>query len=162
MIDQKTALALFEYRDGALYWRVKPCRRDPAGLKAGFFDASRGYTAISYNRKRYYIHRLIFLMFNGYMPAEVDHIDGDKANNRIENLRGCTHAQNGRNRPRQANNKSGVKNVGWSDQRKKWVVYMKVDGKNTNFGGFDDLELAAFVASELRDKHHGEFARHVA
>jgi hypothetical protein len=159
-MDQKTALELFEYRDGALYWRVKPCRRDPIGMKAGAFDASRGYTTVGYQRKRYYIHRLIFLMHNGFMPSEVDHIDGDKSNNRVENLRAATHAQNGRNRPAQTNNKSGIKNVVWSNVRKKWVVYVKVNGKNTNFGGFEDLELAALMASEVRDKYFREFARH--
>lgn len=159
-MDQKTALELFEYRDGALYWRVKPCRRDPVGMKAGHVDSARGYIAINYKRKRYYAHRLVYLMHHGYLPEEVDHIDGDKGNNRVENLRACTHAQNGRNRPAQANNKTGVKNVVWDKNRSKWVVYMKVDGKNTNFGGFEDLELAAFVASELRDKHYREFACH--
>lgn len=159
-MDQKTAIDLFEYRDGALYWRVKPCRRDPVGMKAGFFDAARGYTAICYNRKRYYIHRLIYLIHNGYLPPQVDHIDGDKTNNRIENLRACNHAQNARNKPAQINNTSGVKNVVWDKNRLKWVVYMKVNGKNTNFGGFEDIELAAFVASELRDRHHQEFANH--
>lgn len=159
-MDQKTALELFEYRDGALYWRVKPCRRDPVGMKAGHLDPARGYVTINYRRKRYYAHRIIYLMHNGYLPPEVDHIDGDKSNNRISNLRACTHAQNGQNKAAQANNKAGVKNVVWDKNRSKWVVYMKVNGKNTNFGGFDDIEMAAFVASELRDKHHGEFARH--
>jgi hypothetical protein len=160
-MDQKTALELFEYRDGALYWRVKPCRRDPAGMKAGYIDPTRGYTAISYKRRRYYAHRIIYLMHNGYLPKEVDHVDGDKTNNCVQNLRPCTHAQNSRNKTAQVNNKSGVKNVVWDKNRLKWVVYMKVNNKNTNFGGFEDLELAAFVASELRDKYHGDFARHV-
>lgn len=160
-MDQKTALGLFDYRDGTLYWRVKPCRRDPIGMKAGSIDPTRGYISINYNRKRYYAHRLIYLIHNGYLPPEVDHIDGDKTNNRIENLRACDHAQNAQNRPAQSNNKSGVKNVVWDKNREKWVVYMKVDGKNTNFGGFEDLELAAFVASELRDRHHKTFARHL-
>jgi hypothetical protein len=160
MIDQKTALELFEYRDGALYWRVKPCRRDPIGMKAGWVDPSRGYSMINYLRKRYYGHRIIYLMHNGYLPKEVDHIDGDKTNNRIENLRTCTHSQNGQNKPAQSNNKSGVKNVVWSEPRKKWVVYLTVDGKNRNFGGFEDLELAALMASEVRDKYHGAFANH--
>ncbi len=159
-MNAELAHYLFDYRDGALYWRVKPCRRDPTGMKAGYIDPARGYTAINYKRKRYYAHRIIYLMHNGYLPAEVDHIDGDKTNNRVENLRACTHAQNGQNKSAQANNKSGIKNVVWDKNRAKWVVYMKVDGRNRNFGGFEDLELAAFVASELRDKHHAEFARH--
>ena len=99
-------------------------------------------------------------MHNGFTPPEVDHIDGDKTNNRIENLRPCTHAQNAQNRPAQKNSKSGVKNVVWSNVRKKWVVYVKVNGKTTNFGGFEDLELAALMASEVRDKYFREFARH--
>lgn len=160
-MDQKTALSLFDYRDGALYWRVKPCRRDPVGMKAGTIDPKRGYVSITYARKQYYAHRIIYLMHNGYLPPEVDHIDGDKTNNRIENLRACNHVQNAQNRPAQSNNKSGVKNVVWDKNRKKWVVYLKINGKNTNFGGFKDLELAAFVASELRDKHHETFARHI-
>lgn len=109
---------LFSYVDGVLYWRVKPCHRDPIGMKAGYVDPLRGYAMISYQRKRYYAHRIIYLMHNGYLPKEIDHIDGDKTNNRVENLRACTHTQNGQNKPAQSNNKSGVKNVVWSEPRK--------------------------------------------
>ena len=157
-MDQKTALELFEYRDGALYWRVKPCRRDPIGMKAGAFDASRGYTTVGYQRKRYYIHRLIFLFHHGYMPLEVDHIDADRHNNKIENLRAATSAQNQRNKSLQRNNTSGHKNVRWVNG--KWAVELKINGKAKYFGRFEDLELAALMASEARDKYHGEFARH--
>ena len=150
---------VFEYRDGALYWRIKPSRRDPAGMKAGY-TSPVGYVAVNYKRKRYYAHRLVYFMHHGFFPSEVDHIDGNKQNNAIENLRACTHSQNGQNKPAQSNNRSGVKNVCWSPQRKKWVVYLKVDNKNTNFGGYEDLELAELVALEARHKYHKEFARH--
>ncbi len=150
---------LFEYRDGALYWRVKPCRRDPVGMKAGYVD-SRGYATVVYKRKRHYLHRVVYLMHNGVLPSEVDHIDGDKTNNRVENLRACTHSQNGQNRFVQSNSKSQVKNVSWSSARKKWVVYASINGKNTNFGGYEDIDLAELVAAEVRSKYHGVFANH--
>jgi hypothetical protein len=161
MITQELAHQLFEYRDGELYWKVKPCRRDPIGAKAGYFDSSRGYTAINYQRKRYYLHRIIFLMQHGFLPAEVDHIDGNKANNKIENLRACSHSQNGFNKPAQSNSKSGVKNVSWSKARNKWVVFIKSNNKQKNIGGFNDLELAELVAIMAREKYHGAYANHV-
>lgn len=159
-MDQKTALEIFEYRDGELYWLVKPCRRDPIGMKAGTLNKKSGYKAVCYKRKKYYVHRLIYLMHTGVMPIEIDHIDGDPSNNRVENLRECNRSENGFNKSAQRNNKSGVKNIHWCDKAKKWIVYLKINGKNTNFGGFEDLDLAVFVASELRDKHHRTFARH--
>ena len=160
-MTQDEALHLFEYCDGHLYWRVKPCRRDPIGMKAGYTNV-KGYTTLCYKRKRYYAHRIVYLMHYGVLPFEVDHIDGNKVNNRIENLRACTHSQNGYNRTAQTNNKSGVKNVSWSPIRKKWIVFAKIKGKNTNFGGYEDFELAELVATEMRNKYHGAFANHGA
>jgi len=92
------------------------------------------------------------------MPLEVDHIDADRHNNQIENLRAATSAQNQRNKPLQRNNTSGHKNVRWANG--KWAVELKINGKAKYFGRFEDLELAALMASEVRDKYHGEFARH--
>jgi hypothetical protein len=97
-------------------------------------------------------------MHHGFMPQEVDHIDADRHNNNIENLRAATPAQNQRNKPIQRNNSSGYKNIRYKNG--KWVVELKVNGKAKYFGRFEDLELAALVAFEARDKYHGEFARH--
>lgn len=98
-------------------------------------------------------------MFHGYLPKSVDHIDGDRTNNRIENLRSVTHAQNSLNRKTPTNNKSGFKNVYWDKMFKKWVVNLNVNKKKIIIGKFDDLELAGLVAEEARDKYHGEYAR---
>jgi hypothetical protein len=98
-------------------------------------------------------------MFYGYLPAIVDHIDGDTANNHPNNLRAATLSGNAQNAKIRRDNISGAKNVCWHKRLSKWGVSLAVSGKLRHFGYFDDFELAAFVASEVRDKYHGEFAR---
>lgn len=157
-MDQKTALSLFDYRDGALYWRVCLNSRAPIGSEAGTYSKANNRKTVRVYNKIYYTHRIIYLMHHGYLPAQIDHIDTNKHNNRIENLRAATPAQNQRNKAIPHNNTSGHKNISWKNG--KWVVELKLDGKSKYFGRFDDLELASFVASEARDKYHGEFAHH--
>lgn len=157
MMDQKTALDLFEYREGKLYWRCDRNRNVRAGDLAGCRSAK--YVQINISKRKYYEHQIVFLMHYGYIPVEVDHIDNNRHNNNIENLRAATRVQNSLNMPKRSNNKSGHKNVCWHKGANKWQVSVKADGKRINFGLFEDLELAALVASEARDKYHGKFAR---
>lgn len=158
MIDQKTAIELFEYRDGTLYWREAPRRGVRKGSAAG--HKSNKYVQLRLNNRTYYAHQLVYLIHHGYIPAEIDHINCDKHDNRIDNLRAATRVENGANLPIRRDNKSGHKNVCWHQAAQKWQVSVKANGVRHNFGLFDDLELAALVASEARDKHHAEFARH--
>ena len=151
---------LFEYRGGALYWRnPSNPKKTQAGTVAGTRCAA-GYIHIQHQRKIYKAHRLIFLMHNGYMPSVLDHIDGDKTNDRVENLREATHRQNASNAARRVDNQSGVKNVCWHKRIKKWGVSLSVNRQLHHFGYYDDLEFASLVAYEARTKHHGDFARH--
>ena len=150
---------LFSYENGVLYWK-NPSNpvKTPRGSVAGHVS-KRGYVHIQYDRKIYKAHRLIFLMFNGYLPDIIDHIDGNILNNRPENLRAATFLGNAQNAKKRKDNSSGIKNVCWHKRLNKWGVSLSVEGKICHFGYFDDLELAALVASEARDKYHGEFAR---
>lgn len=158
-MDQKTALELFEYRDGELYWRVKKSKKTMVGARAGFYN--QAYGQIRVDGRAQYIHRIVYAMFFGATDLEIDHIDGDKYNNRIENLRAATRKQNSVNIRTPRRNTSGHKNVSLHAKSGKWQVRLIADGKPMFFGLFDDLELAALVASEARDKHHKTFARHV-
>lgn len=155
------ALKVFEYRDGRLYWRepTNP-KRTPVGSVAGTIG-KLGYIHIQYQRRIYKAHRLVYLMFNGHMPKMLDHIDGDRLNNRIENLRLATPLQNAQNARKRTDNTSGVKNVSYHKRIKKWSVSLSVNRKIRHFGYFDDLELAELVALSAREKYHGAFARHV-
>jgi hypothetical protein len=158
MITQELLHELFEYREGALYWKSDRARgKIKAGSKAGHLEP-RGYTVIELNGIRYKAHRLIFMMFNGYMPYQVDHEDNDPSNNKIENLRAASHGENQNNRPLQKNNTSGVKGVHWRKSIKKWAVQLQVDKKVKYFGSYFDLEVARFVSETMRYKYHGKFA----
>lgn len=151
-IDQTTVKELFEYKDGFLY-------RKKNGKKAGTRHHT-GYTQISIKGKLFNAHRLIFLLHHGWMPEVIDHIDGNRANDAIENLRPATWSQNLQNMRIRPSNRSGSKNVSWCNAKSKWVVQLSINKKQTYFGRYDDLELADLVAMEARDKYHRAFARH--
>jgi hypothetical protein len=159
MLTQQQAFDLFDYRNGKLYWKVNANPRAPIGTEAGSPSAS-GHLKIGYKRKYYFAHRIVFLMFNGAIPRFIDHINGDPSDNRIENLRAATAAQNAQNRKLNCNSISKIKNVHWSAKRNNWQVQMNINGRYTFIGTFKDIEMANLVASEYRDKYHGEFANH--
>lgn len=157
-MKQSEALALFEYRDGALYWKLAVNPRAPAGARAGSLNRRVNRVYVRVNRVNYLRSRLVFLMHHGWLPDQVDHIDCNRTNDDVKNLRAATKNENQRNKCRQLNNSSGVKNVRW--RAKKWVVELKVNSKLIYFGRYDDLELADLVAMEARNKYHGAFANH--
>ena len=91
----------------------------------------------------------------------VDHIEHDTLDNRKSKLRIVDNKHNLRNRKgRNNNNKSGYRNVSWSNGEQKWIVQLQVNGKNTCLGKFpkDQLEEAGKFAEEMRNKYYGEFA----
>lgn len=90
---------------------------------------------------------------------EVDHIDGDRLNNRRSNLRPATHSENGRNRPGQSNNRSGAKGVSWHKARGKWQVHIKTDGQKRYLGLFNTVAEAAEVYRVAAELQHGRFAK---
>jgi hypothetical protein len=107
--------------------------------------------------KSHKAHRLIFMLHHGFMPQEIDHINGDRADNRIENLRSVTRSQNQYNK-RPQRNASGYRGVTWHKKTGKWLVRVGLNNKNKSLGYYDDLELAALVAEEGRSLHYGQFA----
>lgn len=157
-MDAKRLRELFDYSDGDLIWKVSRRRVKP-GRVAGCLDRN-GYLQVRIDGKAYLAHRLVYLMHNGLLPKYIDHIDGDRSNNRIENLRPCELKQNALNAKVCRSSKSGIKNVVWHSRDMKWQVAVSVHGKQKNFGYYDDVELAELVAIEARNKYHGNFARH--
>jgi len=148
---------LFDYKNGNLIWKFAKSRRVKAGDIAGCLD-EYGYILIGVNGGVYRAHRLIYFYHHGYFPLFIDHIDGNRANNKIENLRSVTTSQNAMNQKISTRNSSGIKGVMWHKRDKKWVVQLRVNSKNHSFGYFDDKELAELVAIEATNKLHKEFS----
>lgn len=122
---------------------------------------SSGYKHMTYGNKTVMQHRVIWELHHGPIPegTQVDHINGDRLDNRIENLRLVTQSQNQSNRKINSSNTSGVKGVWWNAQCNKWQVSIQVRGERKHLGLYEDLELAELVANEAREKYHGEYAR---
>jgi len=99
------------------------------------------------------------MLHHGYLPPEVDHINGDRADNRIENLRPATRSENQCNRNALASNTSGYPGVSWHKASKAWLVRVMKNGKSHLIGYFKDLELAGLVATEARSLYHGAYAK---
>jgi hypothetical protein len=157
-LTQDQVKSLFDYKDGNLYYKERVGKM-LAGQKAGSIRPS-GYIAIVINQKPYYAHRLIYMMFHQNLPKYIDHINGAKADNRIENLRKATKQQNQWNVTKLSTNTSGYKNVTWSKRERKWYVRIRINEKNKSFGAYFDLEVAKFVAETMRHKYHKNFANH--
>jgi len=157
-VNQQEAHRLWRYEDGRLYWRVKPSGNVKLNAEAGCVHGN-GYREVSVNRKTYGVHRIVFLMFHGFIPPIIDHIDNNPLNNRVENLRAATRSSNGCNRRAASNNSSGVKNVSRSTDG-KWVVMVQRDKKQHYYGRYLNLAEAAKVAEQARLDLHGKYARH--
>lgn len=130
------------------------------GQKAGYYMPS-GYLRIEINNLPFNGHRLAWMHYYGEVPSlQVDHIDGQRWNNRIENLRLATPSENNCNRKVQSNNKLGVKGVFLANER--WGLYRvrtELDGKMYEGGYFKTLEEAKIASEELLARVHGKFAR---
>ena len=151
-IDHTEVKSLFTYKDGDLYWKKN-------NKKAGSLKPS-GYTVIEVNKKNMMAHRLIWMYHYGQVDNFIDHIDSDKNNNKIENLRIATKAQNCWNKKIHPLNTTNCKNVRFRKDSGKYEARITYNKKRIVLGSFDDLELADLVAKEARNKYHKEFAHH--
>lgn len=157
-MEQQKIREYFDYSDGVLYWKTKTAHCVKIGQPAGTLDKRTGYHRVRVDSKFQKTHRVIFLYHHGYLPDFVDHIDGNKTNNKIENLRGATFSQNCMNQKISTRNTSGTKGVMWHKRDKKWFVQLRVNSKCHSFGYYEDKELAELVAIEATNKLHKEFS----
>jgi hypothetical protein len=149
-INYETADSLFYYKDGELY-------RKNTNKKIKTKEGK--YSLVMVNYKNYLVHRIIFLLHHKYLPNVVDHIDGNKSNNKIENLREATLSQNNYNR-KYTKNSSGYKNVVFCKSKNKYMVQLSYEKNYKNYGYFKNLDDAVKLAKSIRENLHGTFARH--
>jgi hypothetical protein len=158
MITQEKVKELFDYSsNGEFVWKI-----DRPGVKAGTvagYHRKDGYGVLCVDRKRYLLHRLVYLWHKGVLPDYLDHIDGDPRNNRIDNLRECSLSQNQQNRKIGRDNSSGIKGVSWHKYTKKWRASIRHNKEQIHLGVFEDLCKAAEAINHYRAKMHGEFCK---
>lgn len=155
---QKLFLKHFQYKDGFLYWKLPTVDRISVGDPVGTYIGHNGYMRVGLKGKRYYLHRVIFCMFNGYMPKIVDHINGNKIDCVISNLREANHQTNNMNRRKQTGHTSKYKGVYYNKSRNKWQAQIKFNLKCYNLGRYDNEKDAADAYNVKALELFGEFA----
>ena len=158
-LTQNKAKELFEYRDGELFRKTNRNTRFKTGQRAGCL-LKTGYRIVEIDSKAVLEHRIIYLMHYGYLPKVIDHIDGNTLNNKIENLREATIAQNCWNTKRSTRNTSGNKGIFFRKDRNVWTARICVKDKNVYLGYFKDKENAIEFMQLAREMLHGSFAKH--
>lgn len=165
MLSNMTQELLKTYLDyspdtGLFTWKVQKSNIIKIGQVAGHVS-SGGYVCIALNRKIYKAHRLAWLYVYGIWPkGEIDHINGQHSDNRLENLRDATKIENMRNMPMQKSNTSGVVGVNFSKKRGKWIARIATNDTRLYLGAysvFEDACNARKRAEVLYDYHknHG-------
>jgi hypothetical protein len=97
------------------------------------------------------------MMHHGFVPKIIDHINGNRSDNRIDNLRVASNNQNAWNRIANKNSTNPIKGIRLHKDN-KWEARIQVNKKSKYLGVFDDIELAELVVVEARNKYHKEFA----
>ncbi len=144
---------------GVFIWKRSLNPRVRAGNRAGLVNGN-GYRTISISGRHRREHRLAWLIMTGTWPRfDVDHINGERDDNRFENLREATRTQNMQNGKVRANNVSGAKGVAYNKRRQTWHAAIKVDGINKYLGSYKSPEEAKAAYDKAANDYFGIFAR---
>ncbi len=171
--SQERLRELFDYDadTGNLIWKVRPVsafknqhdcnawNTNFAGKVAGCITKSTGYRVIRIDDLLYFAHRLIYALHHGVCPSDlqIDHIDGNKPNNRVENLRLATSAENSQNVGKRCNNTSGFTGICWHKHHQKFRASIKINSRDKHLGYFTTAEEAAEAYSTAAIALHGDF-----
>lgn len=169
--EQLRELLSYDPETGLFLWRERPecmfkTQRGIAVWKARFvgrpaFTANlNGYRQGMVFGRTYYAHRVAWAIHYGEWPEDqIDHINCDRSDNRISNLRKASNTENARNKKLQRNNTSGLKGASWSSRRGKWAATICADRKQRKLGFFDTKEEAHEAYAKASLELHAEFAR---
>ena len=149
----------YNQKTGILSWKKAKSNRVKENNVVGSLS-SNGGLVIGFNGKTYLVHRVIWLYVYGYMPKLIDHINGDRTDNRLCNLREADYAKNNQNAKLSKTNTTGVKNIHIDKRTGKWCVQVRAFGIKKHFGVFSDFFEACCCAFSTRNRLHKEFANH--
>lgn len=159
MTLQERFNSLFEYHaEGFLTWKIEK-RGVPVGSIVGK-SYNSGFVQFNHDDKTYHVHRVIYQMFHGEIEKGlfVDHINRNKQDNRLENLRVATRTENNRNKNPYRNSVSSYKGVDFYKRLNVWRARIKVNKNLIDLGGFSSETDAAVAYNEAAKRYFGEFA----
>lgn len=155
--DEARALFTYDPATGGLRWRVRAARCVTVGDDAGSIKQD-GYRSVTFRRKTYPAHRIAWAITYGEWPANIlDHINGDRQDNRIANLRLADVALNAQNQRRahRGNLSSGILGVHYYRRTGRWRATICVNGKNQYLGYYATAEEAQAVYIAAKRRLHG-------
>jgi hypothetical protein len=144
---------------GELHWKKDRNTNKVKDKRAGW--TRNGYIVFSYGKSTYYVHRVAYALYYGEQLSPdvvIDHKDGDKSNNRVNNLRKVTYSANNHNRKLDKKSTSGHRGVTYSKTANKWQARLTIDGRQLNLGYFDCKE-DAITARLNAEREYNIFVR---
>lgn len=162
-----------DFATGKLFWLRRPSdmfktERDAsawntryAGTQALTTINKDGYYVGHIRNRKYLAHRVIWALFHGRWPNQIDHINGDRLDNRIENLRSVSVSENARNHKRSVVNATGVTGVCWNERLGMWHARISHEGRDKHLGYFHEFEdaVARRKAAEVEYGFHPNHGR---
>lgn len=153
--DPDTGIFTWKYRP-ELVGSLNATNTLRAGKTAG--SVTHRYIQIMINKKMHYAHRLAWMYINGdFEDGEIDHINGNKHDNRIENLRLVNRSQNNQNRSVLSKNLSGFLGVSWHKATGLWRARGALGEHDRVLGYFSTPEEAASVAQKWREENFSHY-----
>lgn len=122
------------------------------GRRLGY-EKKTGYWWVGFRQKQLRFHRVVWMIVHGHEPDQIDHINGDRSDNRICNLRNVGRRENSKNMRRYPNNKSGCSGVNLHAKSKRWIAQIRDDGRYVYLGSFVDLESAIQARKDAEAKY---------
>lgn len=162
-LDRLHELLKYDPETGEFTNKVRRSTNALAGAKCGCVNR-HGYVVGRLDDRLYYMHRIAWAMIYGEWPAkgmDLDHIDGDKANNRIANLRLATRSQNMANRTPKTLPRSGHRGVhpNKAGRRPPWRAIIAFEGKQLTIGYYETLEEAVAARQAAEAEHFKDYRR---
>lgn len=155
-LDRVKECLFYDPDTGHFTWLVYKGARAKPGDRAGTAH-NKGYVSIIIDDVAILAHRLAWFYTYGEWPKEIDHINSDRSDNRLANLRKATKAQNAQNVAGFSTNRSGFKGVGLHNGR--WRARIRANGRTHWLGHFPTKEDAYAAYCDAANRLHGEFAR---
>jgi hypothetical protein len=147
---------IYDPEQGKLFWKTSD-RNGWVGKQAGWL-MNNGYVMLDIDGRAYLAHRIAWYIHTGEDPIydEIDHVDKNKENFKINNLRKATHSENMINVPTRKDNTSGHKGVNFNKRLGKWSARIQKDSKRMFLGYFDSID-DAIEAYRSAASIHGNF-----